>query len=116
MNIIQKLRPSAVVAFVVDKDRPARVGIKADLLVIRTDVMPSEFPARRLFLPVTSLRSRVSGRLLKGGGGRYHLKESMNAEMRAKVLRRSSRPSRSWLTSFQSPTAFRPNVDSAMPC
>lgn len=115
-SIVQKLNPSARIAFAVDKDRALRVGIITDLPTIRADAYDAQVPALRLFLPVVSLRSRVSGRLVKGGGVgvRVHLYDSMNARMRASVRLRNSRPSRSWLTSRQSLTVFRPNVDSAI--
>lgn len=72
-SIVQKLNPSARMAFAVDKNRAMRVGIIADLPTIRAEYDAPNVPARRLArqacaFPLVSLRSRVSGRLLKGGG------------------------------------------------
>lgn len=116
INIVQKCSPSAIVAFAVDKDRSIGVAVFADLLTIRAVTYASDFPALRLFLLVVSLRNRVSCRLLEGGGGRclVHFGAAMNSRMRFKVRLRSSRPLRKSPINRQSPTALRPNVDSAM--
>lgn len=119
-SMFEKLNPSTVVAFAVDKDRALRVGIRPDLLTIRAEYNARN-PSRRLTrracaLPLVSLRSRVSGRLVKGGGAGNccHLYEAMNSRIRSNVRLRNSRPFRKSESKRQSLTVFRPNVDSAI--
>lgn len=63
----------------------------ATLLTIHGGTIMSAIPARRLFLPVVSHRSRRGGRLAKGGGGGVQEKGGRIAATRQVFRQRDQR-------------------------